>query len=163
MARQKTMHILIMLLLLSTSHLYAQPRYKSYCNARFDFCVDHPATFGMGPAPTNNDGREFSDRDGFFMIASGMHNALENSLIDEMKSQEEDFDKITYRVKKKNWFVLSGYKDNDILYLKTYIGKEFIYHLYIRYPTELKTEYNNSPVNNIALIQARAIALKGKK
>ena len=142
MTRQKVLYILAILLLLFTSQAYAQLPYKSYCNTRFGFCVDYPATFGMGPAPTNNDGREFSDQDGFFMIASGMHNALDNSLIEEMKSQEEDFDKITYRVKKKNWFVLSGYKDNDILYLKTYIGKEYIYHLYIRYPTELKTEYN---------------------
>ena len=139
---QRVIFFIIIKLLIFISNAYAQIPYKSYCNARFDFCVDHPVAFGIGPAPTNNDGREFSDRDGFFMIASGMHNALENSLIDEMKSQEEDFDKITYRVKKKNWFVLSGYKDDNILYLKTYIGKEYIYHLYIRYPAKLKTKYN---------------------
>ncbi len=139
---KKTMRILTILLLLFGSQVYAQSSQKTYCNSRFGFCVDYPTTFGMGPAPSNNDGREFSDRDGFFMIASGMYNALENNLRDEMQSQEKDFDRITYRVKKKGWFVLSGYKDNDILYLKTYVGEEYIYHLYIRYPVRLKAKYN---------------------
>jgi len=53
------------------------------------------------------------------MIASGMYNVLENSLKEEMKSQEEDFDTVTYRKVKNNWYVLSGYKDDNILYIKT--------------------------------------------
>lgn len=129
------------MLLLFSSQLYAQS-YKSYCNSRFGFCVNYPATFGMGPAPTNNDGREFSDRDGFFMIASGNYNVLENSLTDEMRSQEKDFDTITYKKRKRNWYVLSGYKNNNIVYIKTYMGRETIYHLYIRYPIKRKREYD---------------------
>lgn len=64
-----------------------------------------------------------------------MYNVLENS-------QEEDFDTVTYCNVKNNWYVLSGYKDDNILYIKTYMGKENIYHLYIRYPISLKKEYD---------------------
>ena len=124
------------------SQAYAQMDYKKYCNTRFDFCVLYPVTFGVGPSPDNNDGREFYDRDGFSMTASGMYNVLENSLKDEMKSQEEDFDTVTYRRMKHNWFVLSGYSGKNILYIKTYIVHDTIYHLYIRYPKSLKKEYN---------------------
>jgi hypothetical protein len=116
--------------------------YKKYCNSRFNFCVIYPVTFGMGAAPDNNDGREFYDRDGFSMTASGMYNVLENSLYEEMKSQEEAFDIITYHRIKNNWFVLSGYSSKNILYIKTYIKNDTIYHLYIKYPERLKKSYN---------------------
>jgi hypothetical protein len=76
------------------------------------------------------------------MTASGMYNVLENSLKDEMKSQEEDFDTITYRKVKNNWYVLSGYKKNNIIYIKTYIIKDTIYHLHIQYPIRLKKDYD---------------------
>jgi len=142
MQRQKIILFIIMSIFTFTTNIHAEIPYKKYCNARFKFCVNYPVTFGMGPAPVNNDGREFYDADGFFMIASGMYNVLENSLKDEMKSQEEDFDTVTYRRMKNNWFVLSGYSGENILYIKTYIVEDTIYHLYIRYPTYLKKEYD---------------------
>ena len=139
---QKFIGMIAIFIFAFMSQAYAQMDYKKYCNARFNFCVLYPVTFGMGPAPDNNDGRNFYDREGFSMTASGMYNVLENSLKDEMKSQEEDFDTVTYHKVKDNWYVLSGYKDNNILYIKTYMGKETIYHLYIRYPAKLKKDYN---------------------
>jgi hypothetical protein len=138
----KNLITIILISLFAISHANAQQAYTKYCNSRFNFCTLYPVNFGMGPAPDNNDGREFYDREGFSMTASGMYNVLENSLKDEMKSQEEDFDTITYHKVKNNWYVLSGYKKNNILYIKTYMGKETIYHLYIRYPAELKKNYD---------------------
>ena len=139
---QKFIGIIAILLVGFMSQVNAQQAYTKYCNSRFGFCVSYPVNFGMSPSPDNNDGREFYDREGFSMTASGMYNVLENSLKDEMKSQEEDFDTVTYRKVKDNWYVLSGYKDENILYIKTYMGKETIYHLYIRYPARLKKEYD---------------------
>ena len=139
---QKYLGILAILLIGFMSQVNAQQAYTKYCNSRFGFCVSYPANFGMSSAPDNNDGREFYDREGFSMTASGMYNVLENSLKDEMKSQKEDFDTVTYHKVKNNWYVLSGYKNNNILYIKTYMGKETIYHLYIKYPAKLKKEYD---------------------
>ena len=140
--RPKLILFLILFLALFSLSANAKEPYNEYCNARFRFCVQYPANFGKGPAPVNNDGRDFYDNDGFYMTASGMHNVLNNSLQAERKSQEEDFDRITYRVSKKHFFVLSGYDGEDILYIKTYIGKDFIYHLYIRYPSNRKHYYD---------------------
>lgn len=139
---QKFIGIIAIFLVAFISQVNAQQAYTKYCNSRFGFCVSYPVNFGMGPAPDNNDGRKFYDREGFSMTASAMYNVLENSLKDEMKSQEEGFDTVTYRKVKNNWYVLSGYKDDSILYIKTYMGKETIYHLYIRYPTKIKKEYD---------------------
>jgi len=139
---QKLIGIVTIFIFGFMSQAYAQMDYKKYCNSRFNFCVLYPVTFGVGPSPDNNDGRKFYDREGFSMTASGMYNVLENSLKKEMKSQEEAFDTVTYRRMKDNWFVLSGYSGKDILYIKTYIAHDTLYHLYIRYPESLKKEYN---------------------
>jgi len=48
----------------------------------------------------------------------------------------------TYRAKGGNWFVLSGHKGANILYLKTFVGTGSINHLYIEYPARLKTKYD---------------------
>ena len=37
--------------------------YKKYCNARFDFCVEYPASFVNLPPPENNDGLTFLSTD----------------------------------------------------------------------------------------------------
>jgi hypothetical protein len=117
--------------------------YNKYCNARYGFCIDYPSHFKMEPAPDNDDGRKLLDGKGFLMIASGINNANDDTLTTEMHSQSEDFDKVTYRTKGKNWFVLSGYKGSDILYVKTCVGEGAINHLYIQYPSRRKTEYEH--------------------
>jgi hypothetical protein len=116
--------------------------YTRYCNSRYGFCVSYPSHFGMEPPPENNDGRRFYDRNGLVMTASGINNVLEGTLQTEMHSQSEDFDEISYRAKGKNWFVLSGHKGANILYLKTFVGIGSINRLYIEYPARLKTKYN---------------------
>jgi len=114
-----------------------------YCNARYGFCVNYPSEFAMEPPPANDDGRRFSDRDGLVMTASGINNANEDTLQTEKRSQGEEFDKITYRAQGDNWFVLSGHKGDKILYLKTFVGRGSINHLYIEYPTRQQTKYSD--------------------
>ena len=122
----------------------AQQAYTKYCNERYGFCVKYPVNFGMEPAPYNNDGRAFYDNEGYFMRAYGSHNALEHSINAEMKYEEKGFDIVTYQTAKNNWYVLSGYKDDNIIYIKTYMSpdKSIFYHLRISYPAKFKTEYN---------------------
>jgi len=113
-----------------------------YCNQRFGFCVDYPQNLEMEPPPVNNDGRRFHDRDGFLMIASGINNSMEETLHSEMESQEEELDTVTYRKFGSNWYVLSGFKGPDIVYLKTYVGRGSINRLYIKYRTSLRSRYD---------------------
>lgn len=118
--------------------------YLSYCNDRFGFCVDYPEYFGMEPAPENNDGRKFYDRDGFQMTASGINNVLDGTLESEMKERETDFDSVTYRKQDKGWYALSGYKGDDILYVKSFVGQHSISTLYLQYPTAMKSDYDRT-------------------
>lgn len=122
--------------------------YANYCNSRYGFCVDYPANFGMEPAPVNNDGRVFYDGEGFRMTASGINNVLDGTVKSEMKSREDDFDSVTYRKQQDNWYALSGYKDDNILYVKSWVGSGAINSLYLQYPTAMKDEYDET-VNHL--------------
>lgn len=115
--------------------------YNRYCNARYGFCVSYPNHVGMAPPPENGDGKIFYDHDGLVMTVSGANNSLDNTLQTEMQSKSEDFDNITYRAKGKNWFVLSGYSSDNIIYLKTFVGNRSINRLIIKYPARLRAEH----------------------
>ena len=115
--------------------------YRKYCNARFGFCIEYPVHFGMEPAPANDDGRAFDDGEGLRMTVSGINNVMDGTLKSERHSQEQHFDSISYRAAGSNWYVLSGYKGNKIIYLKTFVGRGSSNHLHISYPARLKAEY----------------------
>lgn len=116
--------------------------YTTYCNPRYGFCVDYPTSFSMAQTPDNGDGIHLSDKKGCILTVSGINNVSADTLESEMLQQSESFAQITYRKKGTNWFVLSGFKGSDILYLKTFIGTESINHLYMRYPSSSKTVYD---------------------
>lgn len=113
-----------------------------YCNARYGFCVSYPIDFGVAPPPANGDGRSFYDRNGLAISVYGTNNALGRTLPTEMQAQNQEFDRITYQAQGENWFVLSGYKNANILYRKTFVGNDFINYLYVEYPAQLKAEYD---------------------
>jgi hypothetical protein len=94
------------------------------------------------PPPDNGDGICVRDSYGLVITCSGIGNVLENSLQSELKTSKAGFEQITYSTKGKNWFVLSGFKGKNILYIKTFIGKEKINDLYLEYPKELKDKYD---------------------
>ena len=96
----------------------------------------------MRDPPANDDGRQFDNGNGFYVTVSGINNVSNDTLKSEMRSAGDRFDRVTYRAKGKNWFVLSGYKDDKIIYLKTFIGRGSVNHLDIEYSVHLKAAYN---------------------
>lgn len=124
---------------------YAVPlkaqQYDRYCNARYGFCVSYPSNFRMEPPPENDDGRRFDGPNGLIMTASGINNVLERTVQTEMSSQGDSFDTITYRAKGRNWFVLSGHKGANIVYIKTFVGSGSMNHLVFEYPASLSAKY----------------------
>lgn len=116
----------------------------SYHNNRFGFSVAVPAHFGMDPAPDNNDGRRFFDREGCSVTVYGGHNIMDATVASEMEDMKSfSFDSVTYERKEKDWFVLSGFKDDDIIYVKVFVGETLI-TLQISYPAELKADYDET-------------------
>ncbi|MDD3916598.1 MAG: hypothetical protein PHX00_05555 [Synergistaceae bacterium] len=133
----------VLLLVLCAVSSEAQVRMeKEYCNARFGFCFWYPVRFEMDPPPENDDGRVLRDGDGCVVTAWGGYNVLEETLEDAMTLRSADFDTVTYRAKGKNWFVLSGYRGSDIVYLKLWVGPDAVNGLEMAYPSALKKEYD---------------------
>lgn len=130
-------------LILLTSYFVSvrAQRYDRYCNARYGFCVSYPNNLRMETPPANDDGGRFDGPDGLTVTASGINNVSDGTLEGEMSSQSKEFDTITYRATGKNWFVLSGHKGVNIVYLKTFVGSGSMNHLIIEYPASLSAKY----------------------
>ncbi len=104
--------------------------------------MDYPAYLGVEPEPANGDGRRFYDDNNFSMSVSGSNNVMDESLADAMQAGQENFDTVTYKTSGKNWFVLSGYQGNNIIYIKAFVGKGSSNYLYLQYPSQLKQSYD---------------------
>lgn len=130
----------LLITLLLTSGLHAS--YEQYCNPRFNFCVDIDTRWGKEPSPSNNDGRSFFDGSGFKMSVWGSYNALNESLRQSMQNAKNDFDSVTYEAIRGNWYVLSGYKEANIVYIKVFLQNDTFYTLLMSYPRHEKDIYN---------------------
>ncbi len=132
----------LLLVLCTVSSEATEQTENEYCNARFGFCFSYPAYFEMDPPPANDDGRILRDGNGCVVTAWGGYNVLEETLAEAMASRSEDFDTVTYEAKGKNWFVLSGYRGSDIVYLKLWVGRDAVNGVEMTYPSALKKEYD---------------------
>ena len=132
---------------------------QKYCNARFGFCVYHPASVGwrdqqgvwhagnQGAPSENNDGSKFDNGNGLEMTVSGINNTDHGTVQSGMKEARKEFDKVTYRAHGKNWFILKGQKADVIIFLKTYIGRGSVNHLRIEVPVPQKENYGQIVMN----------------
>jgi hypothetical protein len=138
----------INLITLSIALTLSHPQYSlaqtlnKYCNTRYGFCVNYPSYLSPDIPPQNGDGQKFFIKKGLTMTVSGSNNVLNYSLHQIMTSQKTELDRITYQHQSKNYFILSGYKQNQIIYIKIYIGSGSINSLHLNYPLQLKTKYD---------------------
>jgi len=127
---------------------------KTYCNERFDFCIEYPDSFKARPAPENGDGQIFLSADQKTEIRAFGRLAIED--LDQIK-QEYGFGskglKLTYKKITKNLFIISGHNQKgEIVYRKT-IKKQIEYRgtpgievfqtLMITYPVSEKGKYES--------------------
>lgn len=119
------------------------PNYDTYVNSRFGYSVKYPNILKKGSESENGDGCEFISEDGFIMKVYGSNDvSVFNKTLDEMYTDElKEHKDITYKVKKKNWFVISGYDGEMIFYIKKYIGTSSSNTLYLNYPSNLRDKY----------------------
>jgi hypothetical protein len=98
--------------------------WKSYTNVRFQYTICYPADLlvPQGESP-NSDGQKFLAKDGAQLLVFGRNNALDETLGDilaQTKARLADAQgRVTYKVLKPNWFVVSGQNDQTIFYAKT--------------------------------------------
>ncbi|WP_409291332.1 hypothetical protein [Peribacillus sp. SCS-37] len=119
--------------------------YSPYTNSRFGFTVEVPATFTAGPAPDNNDGREFYSGDAV-ITAYGSHiNIIEdNETIETYYNRALDNLTVpaSYQKLGTDWYVVSYMDGSNIVYEKAVIGEDIISHLTITYPSRAKAFYD---------------------
>jgi hypothetical protein len=97
--------------------------WKSYTNVRFQYQICYPADLlvPQGEAE-NSDGQKLLANDGAQLIVYGSNNALDESLKEMLADTESRLTgtsgKVTYKVLKRNWFVVSGQNEQTVFYSK---------------------------------------------
>jgi hypothetical protein len=125
-----------------------QLKYGSYTNDRFFFSVDYPTNLlEMQPQPENNDGRTFLSGDkSVEMRVWGQYNAESLTLREKYNLALKGFDSKPYMFLGKSGFVVSGIKNDKIIYLKMLYRKDkdldVYYTLTIEYPASKRKEYD---------------------
>jgi hypothetical protein len=90
---------------------------------RFQYKICYPADLMVPQGePDNSDGQKFLAHDGASLIVYGSNNALDEplkkTLADTGSRLAGPSGKVTYKVLKANWFVVSGQNEQTVFYLK---------------------------------------------
>jgi hypothetical protein len=135
----------VALFLFLSSSVTAQSAMLRYCNARFGFCIDYPSHFVMQAAPENGDGRTFKSKDGLVkMLAYGSNNSLMEKLETRFNAESTSSDtrKVTYKLFKPNFFVISGIENKNVFYQKVLFKNDEYTTFLITYPVTQKKTYD---------------------
>jgi hypothetical protein len=133
------------LLLLLCSSVMAQSMMLHYCNARFAFCIDYPSNLIMQPAPDNGDGRTFKSKDSLVkMLVYGSNNSLLEKLETRFNAESTSSDtrKVTYKLFKPDFFVISGIENKNVFYQKVLFKNDEYKTFLITYPVTNQKIYN---------------------
>jgi hypothetical protein len=101
----------------------AEERWITYQNARFGYSLYYPsALFEADPPPENGGGLTLTSEDGGAkIVVFGVHNSEDLSPKEYRRILLEEFggyDRLDYSPVSKTWFVLSGYRGDNIYYQK---------------------------------------------
>ena len=104
--------------------------YQTYCNSRFQYCINYPDFLIAEPESANGDGRIFIDKTGTEVLrvygrlnqdANGDPITLKSQYLVDVQSIKSEKKKITYQTLGKNYYVISGQQGNYIFYKKAII------------------------------------------
>ncbi|NMM50478.1 hypothetical protein [Marinigracilibium pacificum] len=124
---------------------------KKYHNKSNKYICYYPSFMSMGPPSQSGDGRNFYNSDSSFTLGiyrTTNFNGYEEAYKSRKNYFENDGGKITYKVFKENWYVISGlYPDSTIYYAKQ-INRPNDEHQFeavfivLRYPYSEREKYN---------------------
>jgi hypothetical protein len=143
-------YALILLLLSCCMGVAAQKpetlTYDTYCNARFEYCISYPqGLLDPQPEADNGDGRKFLSSDHeVLMLVYGQNNALDETLAGKYAeaSANKAGRRVSYKLKKEKWFVVSGIKNDRIFYQKTMFRNGQFLTFSIEYPETKKKQFD---------------------
>ncbi len=112
--------LILLAILTAAAAATAQTDYRTYSNARFGYSVSYPSDL-LAPAgeADNGDGQAFTG-DGAEMRVYGSNLLTNGTLLKEYNAvAAEHGPSVTYRIYRKNFFVVSSLRDGRIFYRKT--------------------------------------------
>lgn len=101
---------------------------KVYCNERFHYCIEYPSGFVGQSESLSGDGQRFISSDQQALITtygflvqnlSDFQVNLETSYFEILKTKN-----VTYKVKKKDFFIASGYEADGRIFYKKFIKRK---------------------------------------
>jgi serine/threonine-protein kinase len=110
--------------LVSTSALAAPAGWVTYRNERFGSTAEIPAGWQAGPPPENRDGLRFVSPDGRSSVAvSGSLHSYDSvdEALDAFERPKRG-ERITYKIRRGRWLVVSGFRGGRIFYRKLILG-----------------------------------------
>jgi hypothetical protein len=125
---------------------------KTYINDRFNFSIDYPESIFVNMTyPQNGDGVWLRSKDNRVTLTPSGSLAVVSKNIKEAYNQilkwkaEDKNIEVTYKVQKKNWFVISGFnhEKKTLFYEKKFYYDEMLVGYLFEYPTELRKKYDS--------------------
>lgn len=107
--------------------------YRTYSNARYGFSIAYPLGILVPQGESDNgDGQKFVSKMGSASLMAFGSNRLDRSLQDEFQSAQENRS-VTYKVLKRDMFVVSGTENGKIFYQKTLLRGDVFKTFIIEY------------------------------
>lgn len=114
----------------------------TYCNERFEYCLNYPAVFEPFGSSKSNDGQIFYiDGGKIELLVWGSVNGQNRTLQQEKEyiSQKRN---VEYQTINDKFFVISGFENGKVYYLRTEKTPTGFRSFEIRYPKEEKETYD---------------------
>ncbi|MDB5279259.1 MAG: hypothetical protein JWR61_4214 [Ferruginibacter sp.] len=124
--------------------------FETYCNARFGYCIDYPTFLIPNPESENGDGRVFVNKEGtkVLTVYGRLNQDVDGNPVSLKRQYTLDIEnlalskaKITYQKLGKNFYVLSGEKNNRIFYQKMIAKKNSYCYSILEYNKLAKDVY----------------------
>ncbi|WP_291719979.1 hypothetical protein [Bernardetia sp.] len=114
----------------------------TYCNERFEYCLDYPAAFEPFGSSKSGDGQIFHiDGGKIELLVWGSINGQNRTLEEEQQFISKNRD-VQYKPINDKFFVVSGFENGKVYYLRTEKTETGFRSFEIRYPREEKEKYD---------------------
>ena len=122
-----------------------QNNYQTYANARFKYSISYPADLLIPQGEAENgDGQVFKEKgsSSVEMRVYGGYNALNETLRARYEKLIREWGNVSYKVLRKDWFVVSGMVNGKIHYQKTILRGDTFKTFQIEYDAVRGSTYN---------------------
>jgi len=129
-----------------TAFATPQNNYKTYTNARFKYSIGYPADLLIPQGEAENgDGQIFKekDRSSVEMRVYGGYNVSNETLRSRYAELLRKWNNVTYKVIRRDWFVVSAMVNGKIHYQKTILRGDVFKTFEIEYDAVRGSTYND--------------------